>query len=110
MAGRNRVEIRRREEKIGGKERRLEDGVLEREPCMFDARASVTRVSGANGARNPNNKGENMPHGQNVTSGLINSQDFRGHGLTHLPPAEFSFSIFQRATLRIFSRRNLNQR
>ena len=59
----------------------------ERELCMFNARASVTRVSGANGARNPNNKGENMPHRQNVTSGLINSQDFRGHdGLTHLPP------------------------
>ena len=41
------------------------------------------RVSGANGARNPNNKGENMPRRQNVTSGLINSQDFRIHRPTH---------------------------
>lgn len=50
---------------------------------MFNARASVMRVSGANGARNPNNKGENMPRRQNVTSGLINSQDFRIHRPTH---------------------------
>lgn len=63
----------------------MKDGVLEREVCMFNARATVMRVSGANGARNPNNKGENMPRRQNVTSGLINSQDFRTHRPTHLP-------------------------
>lgn len=60
-------------------------GVLEREVYMLNARATVTRVSGANGARNPNNKGENMPRRQNVTSGLINSQDFQIHRPTHLP-------------------------
>lgn len=50
-----------------GSRKRYGDGVL----WMLDARASVARVSDANGARNPGNKGENMPHGQNAISGSI---------------------------------------
>lgn len=61
---------------------------------MFNARATVMRVSGANGARNPNNKGENMPRRQNVTSGLINSQDFRIHRPTHLPFLTYLLLLF----------------
>lgn len=66
---------------------------------MFNARASVMRVSGANGARNPNNKGENMPRRQNVTSGLINSQDFRIHRPTHFVTVIFLLTIIYSISL-----------